>query len=147
MGTDGDVDNLRVDFSLPTATVRAAMEVATNSGSLARSSPPPSFVRMTKTQFAQSMVTLTLLKRTSEFTKPELAAWYAVLGSYPWKVLNRAVVQAALAADKFPDVGDLCRECDRLMPAKPYSAYGGDEKWRPSKSLIESVAKEMGLDV
>lgn len=144
---DDPVAGLRVHFSLPPAATKGAVARATSSELREHCQPPPSSLLMTKEQFVESMVNLTLMKRTTEFSKPELSAWYAVLSGFPWKVLNRAVIEAALSAEKFPDLGDLVRACERHMPQKPYSPNGGDEKWRPAKSLVESIGRNMGLDV
>lgn len=146
---DDPMVGLRVDFSLPPATVRGAVsKVATSSG-LPAVQPPSSNSQpttMTKREFVKSMAELVRLKRTTEFTKPELRAWYAALRCFPWTVVNRAVIETSLSETKFPDLGDLVRACDKQLP-KGYCAMGGDGPWKPSSSLVQSIAKDLGLDV
>jgi hypothetical protein len=93
------------------------------------------------------MTALVALKRTADLTKPQVKAWYAVLGGFPVEVLNAAVIEIALTKERFPEVGDLYTICRRCLP-KDYSPMGtGTENDRPSKKEIAAVAERLGLDV
>lgn len=93
------------------------------------------------------MTALVALKRTASLTQPQIEAWYAVLGHFPEKWINAAVIEMCLTETRFPEVGDLYTICRRRMP-KEYSALGdGRETERPSKSEVKAVAERLGLEV
>lgn len=111
------------------------------------STPSPTSLPMTKQQFAESMLALVALKRTMEFSKIQLWAWFAVLNKYPWPVLNRAVLETALSNEAFPDIKDVVEACDRHYRVKQYCPSGVETEWKPPKSMVEDVARELGLEV
>lgn len=99
------------------------------------------------------MATLSVLKRTTEFTEPEVKGWYAVLAGFPAEFINAAVIEVSLTATRFPELGDLyqlCRrEAIRCGDLKiPYSPHGtGVSESRPTKEEIREVATRIGLPV
>ena len=76
-----------------------------------------------------------------------MKCWYAVLGQFPAKVFNAAVVELCLTQTRFPEVGDLYTICRRSIP-KEYSPMGdGHETERPSRNEVRAVAQRLGLEV
>lgn len=97
--------------------------------------------------FAKTLACLVALKRTADLSRPQIEAWYAVLGPFPIQMINRAVLEVCLNETRFPELGDLYQICRRQMP-KPYVAYGdGGDSSRPAKSEIDAIAKRLGLSV
>lgn len=97
--------------------------------------------------FIRSLTALVALKRTASLTQPQIEAWYAVLGHFPEKWINAAVIEMCLTETRFPEVGDLYTICRRRLP-KEYSPMGdGHETERPSRTEVRAVAKRLGLDV
>lgn len=101
----------------------------------------------TPEEFVKAMVALVALKRTADLTRPQMQAWYAILGGFPAPILNAAVIELALTKERFPEVGDLYAICRRSLP-KDYSPMGdGKENDRPSRKEIAAVAERLGLEI
>lgn len=99
----------------------------------------------TREDFAKTLACLVALKRTADLSRPQIEAWYAVLGCFPIQLINRAVLEVCLNETRFPELGDLYQICRRQTP-KPYVAYGdGEDSSRPTKSEINSIAQRLGL--
>lgn len=102
---------------------------------------------MTRRDFSRSVAALVALKRSADLTPVQVEAWYGVLGGFPVRVLNAAVIEMALTKERFPEVGDLYAICRRSLP-KEYVPLGpAADNDRPSKAEIFSVAERLGLDV
>jgi hypothetical protein len=93
------------------------------------------------------MVALTTLKRTSNFTKQQLSAWFCVLRRFPAKVVNLSVVELATSETRFPEVADLFRLCQRKMPRAYVPMAGDDDMGKPGKDVVRQIAQDMGLTV
>jgi hypothetical protein len=90
---------------------------------------------------------LTALKRTNDMTRPQVEAWFAVLGIFPVEVVNAAVIEICLTETRFPEVGDLYQICRRSIPV-PYCPMGEQRTdGRPTKAEVSEVAKRLGLKV
>jgi hypothetical protein len=93
------------------------------------------------------MATLAVLKRTTDFTEPEIAAWFAVLGGFPATIINAAVLEIALTDKRFPEVGDLYQICRRSLP-RSYAPFATEtDASRPTKSEIAAIAARIGLPI
>jgi hypothetical protein len=89
------------------------------------------------------------MKRTAEFSKIEMQAWYAVLAGFPIEVINAAIIEVSLKEMRFPEVGDIYQICRRSLP-KLYAPLGGStkkEEERLGKQEIRDVASRLGLKV
>lgn len=140
------VDHLKARFDLPAATVRA-VDSQLVSSSAKPLTTTPSQPSCTKPEFAKAMLALTTLKRTSDFTKQQLNAWFCVLKRFPAKTINLAVVELATSETRFPEVADLFRLCHRKTP-RPYSPMAGDDDLgKPGPKVVEQIARDLGLDV
>lgn len=99
------------------------------------------------------MATLAVLKRTTDFTEPEVKGWYAVLSGFPAVLINSAVIEVAITATRFPEVGDVYQICRREAIRRgaltiPYSPHGGDtDTSRPTRDEIREIASRIGLRV
>ncbi len=101
-------------------------------------------------EFARTMAHLTALKRTTELTKVQLRAWYAVLGAFPNWIVNRAVIEMAASETRFPEVGDLYRLCRTAainagLLKLPYSPHAGTNDNRLTGGEIDSMGQALGL--
>lgn len=128
-------------------TVLARRAESPASSSDTRISPTPPANSCSRQEFVWALAALVALKRTASLDKPQIDAWYAVLGQFPARVVNAAIVELCLTEIRFPEVGDVYQICRRHLP-KGYSPLGdGKETDRPSKSEIEAVAQRLGLNV
>lgn len=99
------------------------------------------------------MATLAVLKRTADFTEPEVKGWYAVLSGFPAVLINSAVIEVAITATRFPEVGDVYQLCRREAIRRgdlklPYSPHGTDsDTSRPTRGEICDIAERIGLRV
>lgn len=99
------------------------------------------------------MATLAVLKRTTEFTEPEVKGWYAVLSGFPAVLINSAVIEVAISGTRFPEVGDVYLLCRREAIRRgdmtlPYSPHGSDsDTSRPTRDEIRYIAERIGLRV
>lgn len=98
-------------------------------------------------EFSRAMATLVALKRTADLTAVQMKAWYSVLGAFPIRVVNAAIIELVLTEVRFPEVGDLYTICRRTLP-KQYAPLGtGIENDKPSKAEIATIAARIGLEV
>lgn len=96
-------------------------------------------------------MTMSMLKRTSEFTDAQVEGWYAVLGQFPNWMLNRAVIEMAASETRFPEVGDLYRICRKQAIKSgaiklPYSANAGSEDAGITSDEIQHIGAALGLN-
>lgn len=145
MQTDDSPGRLRPELDLP-KVVRSA-----DSSLVSSSEKPltttPSLVFCSVTEFGEAIRVLSRLKRTANFTEEELLAWYAVLRRFPARVVNLAVVELATSETRFPEVADLFRKCQSKMPRGYCPNRGDDDLGKPTPSVVESIARDLGLDV
>lgn len=140
------LDNLRVTFSLPPATSSVADSQLTSTTAKPLTTQP-SQLSCSKKEFFRAMLALTTLKRTSNFTPQQLKAWYCVLKRFPARVVNLSVVELATSETRFPEAADLFRKCQSKMPRGYCPNRGDDDMGKPTPSVVESIARDLGLDV
>jgi hypothetical protein len=136
----------RLVFSLPPVTASVADSQLTNTTARPLTTQP-SPTGLSKKEFFRAMVALTTLKRTSNFTKQQLSAWFCVLRRFPAKVVNLSVVELATSETRFPEVADLFRLCQRKMPRAYVPMAGDDDMGKPGKDVVRQIAQDMGLTV
>lgn len=107
---------------------------------------------MTKAEFGIAIANLCALKRTADFTKPQVAAWFAVLGQFPAWCVNRAVVELATSQERFPEVGDLYKIARREainhgLITEPYSPHGTGDGRHVGTKEVETIAAALNLAV
>lgn len=96
------------------------------------------------------MISLTLLKRTSEMTAPQLNEWFSVLGQFPIWILNCAVVEMACSETRFPEVGDLYQICRRIafkkgVMERPYHPNAKDGDVNITADEIARIGNSLGM--
>lgn len=140
------MDQLKPRYDLPAVTVRSVDTQLVSSSEKTLTTPPlqPS---CSKREFFRAMVALTTLKRTSEFTKQQLNAWFCVLRRFPAATINLAVVELATSQTRFPEVSDLFRLCQAKMPRGYVPMSGDDDLGKPPPSVVRQIAQDLGLSV
>lgn len=94
---------------------------------------------------------LCALKNQSQFTAFALETWVATLSIFPTEHVNRAILQIALSADPFPDVGKIIAQCQRMraeakMASGEYSRSEADHA-KPTASTVRAVAEALQLRI
>jgi len=94
---------------------------------------------------APALARLCSAKSAVELTAHALETWAAALTTYRSEIVNYCIVQAAISADPFPDLGKLIAACE----AETQRRYPDDNKrdGKPGKRRIEAVAKAWGIDL
>ncbi len=146
MQTDDLATPTKLAYSLPPATSRSA-ELLVTSRPDRTLTEMPSQDSCSDEDFAKAMWALTSLKRTAALTDEQVDAWHCVLKRFPAKVLNLAVVELAVSDTRFPELADLFSLCQRKMPRAYCPNRGNDDLGKPTPSVVESIARDLGLDV
>ena len=108
----------------------------------------PSQVSCDAPNFAKAMLALTALKRTADFTEPQLTAWHAVLSGYKPTTINRAVLMICASEQRFPELADVLQWCRKIEPREiPYSPNGTGEPKPLYEPELKSIAYRLGLEV
>ena len=89
---------------------------------------------------------LCCVKSQAEFTQPQLAIWAAVLGQYPIKTVNQAVLYLGLSTDPFPDLSKLLARCEHIEEQKNPQVRRGEQSAEPSRQLLQNTAKALGME-
>jgi hypothetical protein len=108
----------------------------------------PSMVSCDELSFAKAMLALTALKRTADFTEPQLTAWHAVLSGYKPTTINRAVLMICASEQRFPELADVLQWCRKIEPREiPYSPNGTGEPKPLYEQELKAIAARIGLEV
>lgn len=98
--------------------------------------------------FAKAMLALTALKRTADFTEPQLTAWHAVLSGYKPETINRAVLMICASEQRFPELSDMLQWCRKIEPRSIPYAPNGDGNPKPIyDDEMRTIAAKLGLEV
>lgn len=94
---------------------------------------------------------LCALKNQAQFTPFALETWVATLSVFPTEHVHRAVLQIALSADPFPDVGKIVAQCQRMraeakMASGEYSRTEVDHT-KPTSATVKAVAEALQLKI
>ena len=94
---------------------------------------------------APALARLCSAKSAVELTPHALQTWTAALTTYRSEIVNYCIVQAAISADPFPDLGKLIAACETETQRR----YPDDNKrdGKPGKRRIEAVAKAWGIEL
>lgn len=114
--------------------------------SVATSKPLP--VSCDEPSFAKAMLALTAMKRTADFTEPQLTAWHAVLSGFKPTTINRAVLMICASEQRFPELADLLQWCRKIEPREiPYAPHGDGNPKPLYEPEIKAIAARIGLEV
>lgn len=98
--------------------------------------------------FAKAMLALTALKRTADFTEPQLTAWHAVLSGFKPTTINRAVLMICASEQRFPELADVLQWCRKFEPRDvPYSPNGDGNVKPLYEPELKAIAARIGLEV
>ena len=94
---------------------------------------------------APALARLCSAKSAVDLTPHAVHTWTAALATYRSEVVNYCIVQAAISADPFPDLGKLIAACEEETQRR----FPDDNKrnGKPGKRRIEAVAKAWGIDL
>ena len=84
-----------------------------------------------------------------ELTPHALQTWAAALATYRPEVVNYCIVQAAISADPFPDLGKLIEACESETQRRHPEPipYGNRRNDKPGIRRISAIAKAWGINL
>jgi hypothetical protein len=97
-----------------------------------------------KPKIQEALKRLCSLKNQAQFTIHGMETWCAALSIFPAEVVNRAILEIALAADPFPDCGKVIAKCQAEMNRRSENVTQADPA-KPSRGTVNRVAKAFGI--
>ena len=94
---------------------------------------------------APALARLCSAKSAMELTPHALQTWAAALATYRPEVVNYCIVQAAISADPFPDLGKLIEACESETQRR--HPDGNRRNGKPGIRRISAIAKAWGINL
>ena len=115
------------------------------SGDTSKHSGRSSVMTTRQKNLAPALARLCSAKSAVELTPHALQTWTAALTTYRSEIVNYCIVQAAISADPFPDLGKLIAACETETQRR----YPDENRrnGKPGKRRIEAVAKAWGIEL
>lgn len=115
------------------------------SGDTSKRSGKSSAMTTRQKNLAPALARLCSAKSAMELTPHALQTWTAALATYRSEIVNYCIVQAAISADPFPDLGKLIAACETETQRR----HPDDNKrnGKPGKRRVEAVAKAWGIEL
>lgn len=106
----------------------------------------PSAAKVTS-KLAPVLARLCASKNQVALTPFAIETWCAALSVFDTRIVNRAVLEIALGADPFPDLGKLVMRCQQLVWQQSEDVAPGRDTSMLPKSAIAKIASAMELDI
>jgi hypothetical protein len=131
--------------SAAVAVGRQLAERSSGSGDTRQHSGKSSATTTRQKSLAPALARLCSAKSAMELTPHAVHTWTAALTTYRSEIVNYCIVQAAISADPFPDLGKLIAACEEETQRR----FPDDNKrnGKPGKRRIEAVAKAWGIEL
>ena len=85
-------------------------------------------------------------KNRAQMTRYDVETWAAVLSVYPADVANLSLLEIALNADPFPDLGKVVARCQIKMAERSTQVTQADPA-KLSKRVLLEIAKALQVDI
>jgi len=85
-------------------------------------------------------------KGRAQMTRFDVETWAAVLSVYPAAVANMAMLEIALNADPFPDLGKVVARCQHKMAERSTQVSQSDPT-KLSKRVLLQIAAALQIDL
>ena len=85
-------------------------------------------------------------KGRAQMTPFDLETWTAVLSVYPAAVANTAILEIALNADPFPDLGKVVAKCQLKMAERSTQVSQADPS-KLSRKVLQQIAAALEIEI
>jgi hypothetical protein len=98
-------------------------------------------------ELAPGLARLSAAKNQVALTPFVMETWCATLSVFPVAVVNRAILEIALSADPFPDLGKLAIRCQQIVWQSATELAPGRDESKLPLSTVRKVARALGVEV